>query len=141
MDTVENKYDNLTKMLEMKTFYDDISSLSADIIGKIRSTHCLALITDRIFQQYIYKHKFFEIINGKSVFMVCRNLTSSLLLLFSSWQMNIKDTEDFDNEPGEDMKRMLQQMKNNDCDSYLILISNGIQIKSLLRFGDRSVTN
>ena len=53
--------------------------------------------------------------------------------------MNIKDTEDFDNEPGENMKKMLRQMKNNDCDTYLILISNGIQMKSLLRFGDRFV--
>lgn len=32
---------------------------------------------------------------------------------------------------------MLEEIERHDCDVYLILISNGIQMKSLLKYGDK----
>lgn len=34
---------------------------------------------------------------------------------------------------------MLEEIKKHSCDVYLILISNGIQMKSMLRYGDKWV--
>ena len=52
-------------------------------------------------------------------------------------QLTLKDSENFEQEPHEEVKRMLIEIKNRDCDVYLILISNAIQMKGLLRYGDR----
>lgn len=52
-------------------------------------------------------------------------------------QLTLKDSENFEKEPNEEVKKMLAEIKNRDCDVYLILISNAIQLRGLLRYGDR----
>lgn len=51
--------------------------------------------------------------------------------------MNVKESDNFDEEPSETLINMLMEIERHDCDVYLMLISNGIQMKSLLRFGDK----
>lgn len=65
-----DNYERLTQNIKLMTIYDDIKNLAADIIGKTKSTHCYAMITDSIYRDEIYQEKIFDSIIGKSVFMV-----------------------------------------------------------------------
>lgn len=60
----------ISSKIEMKSFYDDVGSLVADIISKTRPMHCYALITDEIYLNVIYRLKLFHSIERKSHFVV-----------------------------------------------------------------------
>lgn len=63
-------FEGITKELELKTVFDDVSSLVADIIDKTRPMHCYAFITDEIYLNVIYRLKLFHAIERKSHFVV-----------------------------------------------------------------------
>lgn len=70
INQTSDKFEGLTRNIKMMTLYDDFKNLAADIIGKTKSSHCYAMITDSIYREEIYQEKIFNSIIGKSVFMV-----------------------------------------------------------------------
>lgn len=65
-----DKYQKITEEMNLKTFYDDVRNLVADIVRKTMPQHCYALITDEIYGQVIYGRKLFDAVDRRSHFVV-----------------------------------------------------------------------
>lgn len=109
----------LTKELDRKDFFKDLSSLAGDVIYKIKSQYCYAVITDDIYGDSITT-KLFEDIQGHPLFVV-----------------KINESEDLLN-PSTKTYCMLAEIRKAKCDVNLIFLANGIQVERLLRYGDKT---
>lgn len=112
-------HNSLTKSLQRSDYFQDLSNLLADMILKVKSQYCYALISDEIYNDAI-SSKLFDVIQGHPLFTA-----------------KIKESEDLLN-PTTETYCMLTEIKKAKCDIILILISNGIQVQRLLRYGDKT---
>lgn len=102
--------------IKATSLQDDIVTLIATVINKTQPTS-IAFITDSIYECHI--QRLIPSISNKVIF-----------------SMSIKDSETFDYDPPEKLETMLKTIKSHNCDLYVILITNGIQMVSFLQFTD-----
>lgn len=113
------KYGILHEEINTFTLQDDIINLVGTVLDELRPLS-VGFIIDSIFEEHIYNRKLMSAISGKSIFM-----------------MSIKDSEAFeDREPSIGIESMLLTMKEQNCDLYVFLITNGIQASAFLKYAD-----
>lgn len=114
------QFTNLQSLLIYEDLYSEIGVLSTDLLSKeLKSiNHCFSIITDTSHNS-ILNNQFFQSINGKPVFLI-----------------KMSDSEDL-LSPNFGTVSSLTQIRNLGCELHLILISNGIQMERLLRFGEK----
>nr|NP_001345809.1 ionotropic receptor 68a precursor [Aedes aegypti] len=97
----------------------DFGHLLIDLVAKMKAGHCYAFITDNIYQVVLTGRLFREIET------------------FPRYVVQIPDYEDT-LDPGTRVRCMLEEVRKIGCGAYVILLTNGIQMERLLRFGDRT---
>ena len=103
--------------IEFSSFQEDVLNLVADLVNRTE-TFNIGIIVDSIYAKH-FTQKFIESLGSN--------------FIFSTY---FKDSEVFEDEPSERVQSMLIKMKEINCDFYIILITNGIQMKSFLKYAD-----
>jgi hypothetical protein len=102
--------------------YDDVRNLVSSIITKAPSSSSssrVCFITDKIFAKEIYRNSLVSSISDKVIYV-----------------LKIEEDEAFDDETSEKIYAQLSAMKLNNCNYYVILILNGIQMVNFLKYFD-----
>lgn len=103
---------------EETTMQDDVINVIADIVERTE-LDSVGLIMDSIYTEHVQSQKLVSALR----FKIIVNLL-------------IKDSESFQDEPSAEVQSMLSTMRNVQCDLYIILITNGIQMVDLLKHTD-----
>ncbi|CRL02414.1 CLUMA_CG015147, isoform A [Clunio marinus] len=104
--------------IETREIQDDIIDLISSILIKFKVSK-VSIITDSIYKGHLINTNLIDSLEYKIIFM-----------------MSIKDSEAFDEKPSGNIETMLRIMKREIIDAYVILITNGIQMSSFLKFAD-----
>ncbi|XP_053692395.1 uncharacterized protein LOC128740851 [Sabethes cyaneus] len=113
-----------TQTLESDHFADEndlaqFSHFLVDLVGKMRAGHCFAFITDSLYAITLTDKLFLEIHTQPR------------------YVLQIPDDEDTLN-PSPRVTCILEEIRRIGCGAYIILLTNGIQMERLLRFGDKT---
>lgn len=116
------KYGAIIKELEGTNKRDDVRNFVSTVLIKSHPTSTICFITDSTYEAEIYYGFLITSIEGRLIYI-----------------LSIIDSEAFDVddiEPSDKVVAMLNVMKSEKCDYYIILIINGIQMIGLLRYAD-----
>lgn len=102
----------------LEDYLHQLSKLTMDILHRTTVNRCYAIITDNL-HQHVFNEQFF-----------LRSLQHTLTTYFTA---KVYDDEDL-LSPSEDTVRVLEAIKDNNCDLNFIYILNGIQMKRFLIF-------
>lgn len=97
----------------------DLGKLVANLVLKIQSDYCYAMIWDEVYADVLTTN-LFELLRNKPMFVA-----------------TIPEYED-PLKPSLQTFCMLQEIRKAKCDVYLIFLANGIQMRRFLRYGDRT---
>lgn len=114
---IPQKYEAVIDEINTATFHDDIMNLVGDLINQTNPSS-IGVITDSIYRQHF---------NSELV----SSLDHKIVV-----EMSIKDSQSFEDETSESFKSQLLTMKRVNCDLYIILITNGIQMTAFLKYAD-----
>lgn len=114
------KYGALNEELEGTDKRDDVRNFVSSVLQKALPTSTICFITDSIYGNEIYYSTLTSSLDGRLIYI-----------------LSIIDSESFeDSQPSEKVVLMLNVMKSEDCDYYVILITNGIQMTGFLKYAD-----
>lgn len=102
---------------ETATMQNNVMNIVSDVLNKTQPSN-VGFIVDSIYREFFYNHKLIASLNNGIIFM------------------SLKDSESFEEESSEEVQSMLMAMKEIHCDLYVILITNGIQMKGFLKYVD-----
>jgi hypothetical protein len=108
-----DKYEVINSELKTAGNQDDVMSLIGDLINRTQP-QSVGIILDSIHDEHF--HKLFGSLDGKIIY-----------------RMSIKDSEAFEDES---VQPMLMTMKQQNCELYIVIITNGIQSANFFRFTD-----
>lgn len=103
--------------LKTSSFYDDVIKLVANIINRTEP-ESVGFVSDTIFLP------FFDDVSLTSVLNRQINV------------IKVEEYESFEGKSAERMSTMLSKMNEDNCELYVILILNGVQMSEFLRFAD-----
>ncbi|KAJ6650184.1 Glutamate receptor ionotropic, delta-1, partial [Pseudolycoriella hygida] len=109
---------NYSKILQMENIFEDIESLTVDLMYKTREDDCYAIVTDKIYQSILSAKLF------KSV-----SQTTYLIVLVPDFMDTLR--------PEPIFLLSLMQAQRSGCGTFLIYLANGIQMERFLRFVDQ----
>lgn len=104
----------------MENIFENIESLTVDLMYKTRGDHCYAIVTDKIYQSILSTNLF------KSV-----SQSTYLIILVPDFADTLR--------PEPIFLLSLMQAKRSGCGTFLIYLANGIQMERFLRFVDQLV--
>lgn len=104
----------------MENIFENIETLTVDIMYKTRADHCYAIITDQIYQSILSTNLF------KSV-----SQSTYLIILVPDFADTLT--------PQPIFLRSLIQAQRSGCQTFLIYLANGIQTERFLRYIDQLV--
>lgn len=116
---------------------DSFGILLQEIIVKsVRSYKCLAILSDQLYLP-LFQESWFQVFHDyvSYVLVTIPNLKIGCGLKLK-FQVSVDESEDL-LAPSNETQRSLLLAKNNGCQMYIILISNGFQMRRFLKFGDR----
>lgn len=102
----------------LEDYMHQLNKLTTDILHRNIVNRCYTIITDNL-HQHVFDERFF-----------LRSLQHAFTTYFTA---RVYDDEDL-LSPSEDTVRVLQAIKDNNCDLNFIYILNGIQMKRFLIF-------
>lgn len=114
----QNNYSEFHQELSMASFQGDIMTIITDLVHE-SGPESVGLIVDSIFLQHAHDVNFVS------------SLARKVLIT-----MFIKNSESFEDQPSEKVQSTLITMKNLNCELYIILITNGIQMVGFLKYTD-----
>lgn len=116
--SVNSTFAELRDEINAASLQDDIVSLVGSVLNRTQPS-CVAMITDSIYKSHFDHNKLDSSLEGKLIYI-----------------MSVKDSESFEDEPAQEVRTLLMKIKDQNCELYVILITNGIQMASFLRYGD-----
>lgn len=119
-DEKSNKYSAIIEEFEITDMRDDVRNLVGKILLREPITSSVCFIMDSIYHREIYSENLITSINGHVIYI-----------------LNIAETDVFSGEIDERKLKVLEAMKEINCDFYAILITNGIQMIDFLAYVDR----
>lgn len=117
-DESSRKYGAIIEELEITDMRDDVRNFIAKVLNREPTTSSTCLITDQIYKE-IYSDTLITALDGRIIY-----------------SLFIADSEKFDSETDERKLHVLKAMKERNCDIYVILITNGIQMINFLTYSD-----
>lgn len=117
-DERNKKYGAIIEELEITDMRDDVRNLVAKVLLREPPKASTCFITDLIYKE-IFSDSLITSLDGRMIYF-----------LF------IMDAEKFDRETDEEKLQVLMTMKERNCDFYVILITNGIQMINFLTYTD-----
>ncbi|KAG5679632.1 hypothetical protein PVAND_009190 [Polypedilum vanderplanki] len=117
---VFTKYKAIYEELESRSKQVDVRNFVRTILDKALPSSQICFITDSIYEKEIYYDSMSASLNGRLIYI-----------------LSVIDQESFEYEPSEKIITMLKIMKVENCDYYIILITNGIQMVDFLRYSDQ----
>lgn len=112
------RINSILKYHEEYHLHPDLEPLVTAIILKAPNFKCMAVICDEIYQDVFGSH-FFDRIKHATFFKILVAETEDLL------------------SPNYNTLSTIRKIRRNSCQTYVILLSNGEQVKRFLRFGDK----
>lgn len=107
----------LTSEIDFSSYNDDVMKLVGNILNRTEPAS-VGFIVDSIFIQH------FNI-------DLMTNLRKQQMFF-----LTIKDSESFENRPSKHIRKMLSTMREENCELYIILITNGVQMSGFLQYAD-----
>lgn len=114
---IDQNFSALHDDLTTPTMQNDVMTLVSDILNRTQPLN-VGFIVDSIYKDFMNNQKLVASLNNEILFMT------------------IKDSESFEDEPNEKVQEMLIAMKEAQCDLYIVLITNGIQMAGFLKYVD-----
>lgn len=108
--------------MEAENLFENIETLTVDLMYKTRTDHCFVIITDKMYQSILTTNLF------KSV-----SRSTYLIILVPDFEDTLK--------PEPSLIISLIQAQRSGCQTFLIYLANGIQMERFLRFVDQLVRN
>lgn len=115
----DEKYGAITEDLEITDMRDDVRNLVGKVLLREPMTSSVCFITDSIYYREIYTGTLITSLDGRVIYLLL-----------------IADAEKFDDETDEQKLHVLMAMKERNCDFYVLLITNGIQMINFLTYSD-----
>lgn len=109
-----------SQILQMENIFENIETLTIDIMYKTRGNHCHTIITDKIYQSILSTNLF------KSV-----SQSTYLIILVPDFADTLT--------PEPTFLLSLMQAQRSGCRTFLMYLANGIQMERFLRFVDQLV--
>lgn len=113
------KYGAITEELEITDMRDDVRNFLAKVLLREPASLSSCFITDSSYYREIYTDNLITSLDGRMIYLLC-----------------IADAEKFDKESDEQKLHVLTAMKERNCDFYVLLITNGIQMINFLTYAD-----
>lgn len=107
-------------ILQAENLFENIETLTVDLLYKTRTDHCYVIITDKIYQSILSTNLF------KSV-----SRSTYLIILVPDFEDTL--------QPEPNFLLSLMQAQRSGCQTFLIYLANGIQMERFLRFIDQLV--
>lgn len=110
-------FTSISDDLSTSTFYDDVIKLIANIINRTEPAS-VGFVSDTIFMEYF---------DDPSLTTVLQRQINVI---------KVEEDESFQGKSAERITAMMTKMNEENCELYVILILNGVQMSEFLRFAD-----
>lgn len=108
--------------MRMENIFENIETLTVDLMYKTRGDQCYAIVTDKMYQSILSVNLFRSV--GQSTYLV---------ILVPDFVDTLS--------PEPIFLLSLMQAQRSGCQTFLIYLANGIQMERFLRFVDQLVQN